>query len=109
MFCDLCGSEIKNGTLAGGIMRQIEQFSLNKLPVAFPQSSHKISHNSKHPSQILQKKIDTEIWDLCEGCQEWIWDSIKEKQKNLLQEKSDFVLIANLSKPISQKRNGTIN
>ena len=95
-YCDLCGSEIKNGTLSGGVMRQVEKFPLETLPNLFPS-------DSKRVSQILRKVVEPEIWDLCENCQKGIWQEIEQEQKSLREQRSDLVLISQLLKPVSNE------
>lgn len=79
-FCDLCSQEFKKDGLGGGIMRNKEVYPIMPVPGA-------IVGPTGQPSQIIQKRIIPEIWDLCEACQKWVW-VLAEKRKEELQKKA---------------------
>ena len=83
------------------MMRQVEIFPLQQIPQFFPGSSLKMNQNKKRIPQIIDRKVEPEIWDLCESCQKDIWIEAEKKQEILRNQKSDLALLSSLVKPTS--------
>ncbi len=70
IFCDLCGNPLKVNELSGGMMRHTETFPI--IPGIGPQ-----------PTQMIQKRVMEEVWDLCQECQRFVWGLVEKKKEDL--------------------------
>ena len=81
-FCNLCGKELTQGMLAGGMMRSVERYPVSPIKGLLGDPS----------GASVQKQVVQDVWDLCDDCITYVWKAIELKQKELRDAEEKIVL-----------------